>query len=185
MASCASNLDRLVRPDCFEDFAVFDHFRANRKMIWTPDRDGRSHSTQGGFLTSGFRGMLAGLERMLIVGRTTAGKEELRKRGWHPNGDHILPRGVGVERDQRGQAHRRPGNGSTKSRMRAGFGGRSNCCWRARATTPSRRLSAAIGPTKGFAARCSTPSGTACEHFRQPPTAKSQWSAASSPKRKR
>ena len=47
--------------------------------------------------------MLAGLERMLIVGRTTAGKEELRKRGWHPNGDHILPRGVGVERIKEGK----------------------------------------------------------------------------------
>jgi DNA invertase Pin-like site-specific DNA recombinase len=27
-----SNLDRLVRADCFEDFAVFDHFRANNEV---------------------------------------------------------------------------------------------------------------------------------------------------------
>ena len=97
-----SNLDRLVRPDRFEDFGVFDHFRSNRKMIWTPG-EMVDPSSQGGFLTSGFRGMLAGLERMLIVSRTTAGKEELRKRGWHPNGDHILPRGVGVERIRDGK----------------------------------------------------------------------------------
>jgi DNA invertase Pin-like site-specific DNA recombinase len=92
-----SNLDRLVRPDCFEDFAVFDHFRANRKKIWTPG-EAVDPSTQGGFLMSGFRGLLAGLERQLIVARTTSGKEALRKRGWHPNGDQLLPRGVGFER---------------------------------------------------------------------------------------
>lgn len=97
-----SNLDRLVRPDRFEDFAVFDHFRSNRKKIWTPG-EMVDPSSQGGFLTSGFRGMLAGLERMLIVSRTTSGKEELRKRGWHPNGDQILPRGVGVERVKEGK----------------------------------------------------------------------------------
>jgi DNA invertase Pin-like site-specific DNA recombinase len=97
-----SNLDRLVRPDCFEDFAVFDHFRANKKLIWTP-AEMVDPSTQGGFLMSGFRGLLAGLERQLIVSRTTAGKEVQRERGWHPNGDQILPRGVGCERIKEGK----------------------------------------------------------------------------------
>jgi site-specific DNA recombinase len=97
-----SNLDRLVRPDCFEDFGVFDHFRANRKKIWTP-AEMVDPSTQGGFLMSGFRGLLAGLERQLIVARTTAGKEALRVRGWHPNGDQLLPRGVACERIKEGK----------------------------------------------------------------------------------
>jgi DNA invertase Pin-like site-specific DNA recombinase len=97
-----SNLDRLVRPDCFEDFGIFDHFRSNRKRIWTPG-EVVDPATQNGFLVSGVRGLLAGIERQLIVARTTAGKEELRKRGWHPNGDQLLPRGVSVERIKEGK----------------------------------------------------------------------------------
>jgi DNA invertase Pin-like site-specific DNA recombinase len=88
-----SNLDRLVRPDCFEDFGVFDHFRRNRKKIFTPG-EVVDPATQNGFLVSGVRGLLAGIERQLIVARTTAGKEELRKQGRHPGGDQVLPRGV-------------------------------------------------------------------------------------------
>jgi DNA invertase Pin-like site-specific DNA recombinase len=98
-----SNLDRLVRPDRFEDFAVFDNFRLNRKKIWTPG-EVVDPSTQGGFLISGFRGLFAGLERQLIAQRTQDGKEAYRKRGWHGDGgSQSLPRGVAVERLREGR----------------------------------------------------------------------------------
>src|SRR4029077_989061 len=80
----------------------FQVFRANRRRIWTPSGVVEPW-TQTGFMQCSMQSMFAGMERQQIVARTTAGKEELRKRGWHPNGDQLLPRGVGCERIKEGK----------------------------------------------------------------------------------
>jgi hypothetical protein len=93
---------------------------------------------------SGFRGLLAGLERQLIVTRTTAGKEVQRERGWHPNGDQVLPRGVGCERIKEGK-RTSAFAGSTRSRMRRASAAPLNSSWQAVATARLPRLSAVVG----------------------------------------
>jgi DNA invertase Pin-like site-specific DNA recombinase len=51
-------------------------------------------TTQAGFLTSGVIGVIAGLERQMIMARTSAGREISRQRGGNPCGSIVLPRGV-------------------------------------------------------------------------------------------
>ncbi len=97
-----SHLDRVTRPNSFEDYGIFQVFRANRRRIWTP-AGAVEPWTQSGFMQCSMQGMFAGMERQLIVARTTAAKEVLRLRGWHPNGDQLLPRGVGCERIKEGR----------------------------------------------------------------------------------
>ncbi|MGA7239447.1 MAG: recombinase family protein [Bryobacteraceae bacterium] len=92
-----SNLDRLVRPDCFADYGVLDHFKLNRKRIFTPGGI-IDPATQTGFMESTMRAMFAGYERQMISSRTRSGKEELRKQGRHPQGAQDLPRGVNYDR---------------------------------------------------------------------------------------
>src|SRR5262249_25534350 len=73
------------------------HFKANRKVIFTPgsviDPD-----SQSGFMESTLRAMFAGIERQLILQRTQGAKEALRREGKHPNADRLLPRGVAYDR---------------------------------------------------------------------------------------
>ncbi len=92
-----SNLDRLLRPDNFADYGVLDHFKLNRKRIFTPGGI-IDPATQTGFMESTMRAMFAGYERQMIASRTKAGKEELRKQGRHPQGSQMLPRGVNYDR---------------------------------------------------------------------------------------
>lgn len=90
---CCSALDRLVRPDTFADYGVLDHFKLNRKRIFTPGGI-IDPGSQNGFLESSMKAMFAGYERQQIAARTLAAKEELRKQGRHPQGGQMLPRGV-------------------------------------------------------------------------------------------
>jgi DNA invertase Pin-like site-specific DNA recombinase len=92
-----SNLDRLVRPDNFADYGVLDHFKLNRKRIFTPGGI-IDPATQTGFMESTMRAMFAGYERQMIASRTKAGKEELRKQGRHPQGSQMLPNGIDYDR---------------------------------------------------------------------------------------
>lgn len=92
-----SNLDRLVRPDCFADYGVLDHFRLNRRRIFTPGGI-IDPATQTGFMESSMKAMFAGYERQQIATRTLSAKEELRKQGRHPQGPRMLPRGVCYDR---------------------------------------------------------------------------------------
>lgn len=93
-----SNLDRLVRPDRWEDFQIFDYFKDNRKLIYTPGGV-VDPATQSGFLESTVRTMFSGLELQLIKQRTNDGKERDRKKGKNPNPNRI-PRGVLWDRER-------------------------------------------------------------------------------------
>jgi site-specific DNA recombinase len=90
---CISAIDRLVRPGELGDLAIFDAFQRTKKKIWTPGQE-IDITTQAGFLTSGIMGVVAGFERLLIAGRTSAGKEISRQRAGCPNGRLTIPRGV-------------------------------------------------------------------------------------------
>jgi DNA invertase Pin-like site-specific DNA recombinase len=92
-----SAVDRLIRPGMLGDLAVFDSFQRLGKRIWTPMQE-VDVSTDNGFLTSGILGVLGGIERKMILTRTLAGKEALRKEGRHVNGDASLPRGVAYDK---------------------------------------------------------------------------------------
>jgi DNA invertase Pin-like site-specific DNA recombinase len=88
-----SAIDRLIRPGQLGDLQIFDFFQRSKKLIWTPAQE-IDITTQAGFLTSGIMGVIAGFERMMILARTSAGKEICRQRGGNPNGDAVLPRGI-------------------------------------------------------------------------------------------
>jgi site-specific DNA recombinase len=91
---CISAIDRLVRPGELGDLAIFDAFQRTKKRIFTPGQE-IDLTTQAGFLTSGIMGIVAGLERQMILARTLAGKEIIRQRGGNPGGAVALPRGLG------------------------------------------------------------------------------------------
>jgi len=88
-----SAIDRLIRPGQLGDLAIFDAFQRSRKKIWTPGQE-IDLTTQAGFLTSGMMGIIAGIERQMILARTSAGKEIARQRGGNPNGSVVLTRGL-------------------------------------------------------------------------------------------
>jgi len=88
-----SAIDRLVRPGQLGDLTIFDAFQRSKKLIWTPTQE-IDLNTDAGFLTSGLYGLFAGIERRMILARCTAGKETIRLRGGHAEGDQTLPRGV-------------------------------------------------------------------------------------------
>jgi DNA invertase Pin-like site-specific DNA recombinase len=88
-----SNLDRLVRPDNFKDFGILDYFKANRKRIYTP-ANVIDPNTQSGFMESTIRAMFAGIERQIILERTSGGKERGRRKGKHIGPARSLARGV-------------------------------------------------------------------------------------------
>jgi DNA invertase Pin-like site-specific DNA recombinase len=88
-----SAIDRLIRPGELGDLAIFDSFQRSKKLIWTPAQS-LDVSTQSGFLMSGVMGIIAGVERMILLQRTAAGKETCRLRGGNPNGYITVPRGL-------------------------------------------------------------------------------------------
>jgi DNA invertase Pin-like site-specific DNA recombinase len=92
-----SGVDRLIRADVFSDYAIFDHFKVNRKRIFTPSGI-IDPASQSGFMESTMRAMFAGVERQLIRERTQGAKEEKRKKGLHPGSAKLLPRGVAFDR---------------------------------------------------------------------------------------
>jgi site-specific DNA recombinase len=92
-----SAVDRLIRPGRLGDLQIFDAFQRTKKVIFTPGQI-IDINTQAGFLTSGIMGVIAGLERQMILARTSAGKEISRQRGGNPSGSVVLPRGVGYSK---------------------------------------------------------------------------------------
>jgi DNA invertase Pin-like site-specific DNA recombinase len=92
-----SGVDRLIRADVFSDYGIFDHFKLNRKRIFTPSSI-IDPGSQSGFMESTMRAMFAGIERTLIRERTQGAKEALRKKGVNPGSAKLLPRGVAFDR---------------------------------------------------------------------------------------
>jgi DNA invertase Pin-like site-specific DNA recombinase len=88
---------RIFRPEDFSDFAILDHFKRNRKFIWTPS-ERIDPNTREGRLSLTMHGAMSGDELQRIRERTMGGKEEMRKAGRHPGGKQMLPRGIRYEK---------------------------------------------------------------------------------------
>ena len=91
------HLDRLMRPDDFSSFAVYDLFLKYEKLIFTPGSI-INVAEDSGFLQAGIESIMAGLDRKKILRMTQAAKEENRKRGRCANNAEItLPQGVAFD----------------------------------------------------------------------------------------
>jgi DNA invertase Pin-like site-specific DNA recombinase len=86
-------IDRLMRPDDFSSFSIYDHFLKQRKLIWTPG-SALDVGEDSGFMEALVSGMMAGLDRRRILRNTQIAKEENRKRGRCANAKITLPQGV-------------------------------------------------------------------------------------------
>jgi DNA invertase Pin-like site-specific DNA recombinase len=84
---------RLVRPQHYEDFKILDHFKNNRKLVYTPT-DKLDPNTPAGWISLLVGGAMSGNELNLLRDRMRGGKEIKRKKGLHPMSTANLPRGV-------------------------------------------------------------------------------------------
>ena len=92
-----ADLDRLVRPERFGDFALLDIFKDTGAKLYSGSRI-LDFSDDATFMVGGIEGLFAGMERRMIKKRMQDAKEEKRKRGKHPNSTITLPRGIGYDR---------------------------------------------------------------------------------------
>ena len=88
-----ADLDRLIRLDNFKDFALLQHLKDSRTLIFLPDQV-IDLNTQSGFLIGGFQAIISGNELMQIKKRMLTAKEIKRRQGKHPNNLLSLPMGV-------------------------------------------------------------------------------------------
>jgi len=89
-------IDRLMRPDDFSSFSVYDFFAKNHRYIWTPSSQ-IDVAEDSGFLEALVQGMMAGLDRRRILRNTQVAKEEKRKLGRCANAKITLPNGVNFD----------------------------------------------------------------------------------------
>lgn len=86
-------IDRLIRPDDFRSFSIFDFFIKNSKLIFTPSSQ-INVSEDPGYLEALIQGMMAGLDRRRILRNTQGAKEQKRRLGRCANAKITLPQGV-------------------------------------------------------------------------------------------
>jgi DNA invertase Pin-like site-specific DNA recombinase len=91
-------LDRLFRPDDFEDFRILDYFRRAKKLIFNAKEGVIDPSTDIGFQICLMSGAMAGMEWRTLRQRTLDGKREKRKLGRNVTGSESLPRGICYQR---------------------------------------------------------------------------------------
>ncbi len=92
--------DRLIRLDNFNDFALLQHFKDTKTLVYLPDQV-IDLNTQSGFLIGGFQSIISGNELTQIKKRMLEAKEAKRKNGEHPNCKITLPKGVGYNRAEK------------------------------------------------------------------------------------
>jgi DNA invertase Pin-like site-specific DNA recombinase len=101
-----ADLDRLLRPDRFEDFSLLQVFQDSGAILYCGSTE-LDLSTKDGFLTGGIRASIAGFELRLIKERMLGAKEEKRRQGKCPSAAHTLPLGVAYDR-KAGKFHYAP-----------------------------------------------------------------------------
>lgn len=92
-----ADLDRLLRPDDWTTFGIFQPIKEAGALIYLPDQV-LDLTTQAGFLMSGLQSVIAGNELTQIKKRMLGAKEEKRRQGKHPGNHLCLPFGVGYDR---------------------------------------------------------------------------------------
>jgi len=92
-----ADLDRLIRPDDWTAYGIFQPFKESGALIYLPDQV-IDLNTQAGFLMSGLQSVIAGNELTQIKKRMLGAKEEKRRQGKCPQSEICLPTGVGYDR---------------------------------------------------------------------------------------
>lgn len=90
-------IDRLLRPDNYEDYVVLQWFRDSGALIFTKDGP-IDVKNPTGFLMGGIKAAFAGWDLANIKSKAQGGKERRRIKGKHPNCQITLPTGVGYDR---------------------------------------------------------------------------------------
>lgn len=99
-----ADLDRLLRPDNFSDFALLQVFQDSGASLYCGDTDIRLASKDG-FLLGGIRASIAGFELRLIKERMQGAKEAMRRAGKCASAAHTLPLGVTYDRQKQQWAY--------------------------------------------------------------------------------
>jgi DNA invertase Pin-like site-specific DNA recombinase len=94
---CVADLDRLLRPDRFEDFALLQTFMDHKAKLYCGDST-IDFSTDSGYVLGGVQALMAGAEIRRFKERVRGSKEEKRKQGKCPNSYITLPRGVSYDK---------------------------------------------------------------------------------------
>jgi len=92
-----SEMSRLLRPDDLSSLAILDSFKRAGVLI---DVGGSvvDFASPEGFLTGGIQAILGGHERMQLIRKMHASKEERRRSGKCPGSRITLPTGIGYDR---------------------------------------------------------------------------------------
>lgn len=90
---------RVMRPDNFGDYILFQAFQDSRTLLYLPDGP-LDLNTKSGKLMAGLRAMIAGNELSEIRERVWSAKEEKRRAGQHTQSSICLPFGVGYSKQQ-------------------------------------------------------------------------------------
>jgi DNA invertase Pin-like site-specific DNA recombinase/CRISPR/Cas system-associated endoribonuclease Cas2 len=96
----AREFSRLMRPENFSDYALLQAFVDSRTVLYLPDGP-IDLSSKNGRLLGTIRAAMAGMERIEILERVWAAKEEKRRRGELAQGQIVLPWGVGYDQTRR------------------------------------------------------------------------------------
>jgi len=85
---------RLMRPENLDDYAILQHFVTHGITLHFPNESLDLANRQARFIAT-IRAGISGLERGDIAERIATAKEQLRKKGHHPGGEHTLALGLG------------------------------------------------------------------------------------------
>lgn len=92
----AREFSRVMRPDSFGDYVLFQVFQETGTMLYLPDGP-LDLNSKTGKLVAGLRAIIAGNELSEIRERVWSAKEEKRKAGKLAQSQLVLPFGVGYE----------------------------------------------------------------------------------------
>jgi DNA invertase Pin-like site-specific DNA recombinase len=90
---------RLMRPENYRDYGILQHLTDNGITLYFPNDILDLSNRQGRFM-AGIRAGVSGLERGDIAEWIASAKEVMRKRGYHPCGEHTLARGLGHTKEK-------------------------------------------------------------------------------------
>lgn len=96
-AVVTKEFSRLMRPECFDDYVILQHFTNHGIRLYLPDAVLDFANRQDRFM-AGLRAAMAGMERDEIRQRMMDGKEAMRRQGRHPSAEHTLARGIGYDK---------------------------------------------------------------------------------------
>jgi len=98
-AVVTKEFSRVMRPENFTDYTILQVFVDNDVILHLPDGPIDFSNKFGKFMATVKAG-IAGMELEEIRRRMDDGKEELRKQGKHPGGNHTLPKGIAYSKER-------------------------------------------------------------------------------------